>query len=429
MEYHQLQPDPAVLATARRLGDFLLAIAPIYNSKQMADAFSADHYASSYICWTQQTEGLALLYAATKDTRYRDLCAAIFGRAERRPGDHVHGYLCSLRGTLMLYNATGDRNHLNRVIAAWDDIAQSGDVLITGGVPERWSPKKSRTEGCAECDWLRLSLGLYRATGDAKYLAAAEHVAFNDFAMNQAATGDFGHANLDAAGVPFIVPVRAWWCCTLHGLRAFADLHSHVFRGDGSEVYFDLPFDGNFQTDGIELNASSTLGINGLAYIDVRKAHAGASLTVRQPQWAKSVTLYRDGGAVSGLRVDSLHAGENITVQYAMQPRIESADRVQSLPNRHAFFYGPWLLGVSSHHQPTYFGELESDNRLAVDSLAATPAHLSGAFDVPAASSSCTFIPAEFPDQPGQVELHAVGEQTGFEPARWITTFQLQQSS
>ena len=105
MEYHAIQPDPAVLASARRLGDFLLAIAPLYNSKQMADAFSAEHYASSYICWTQQTEGLALLYAATRDERYRDLCAAISQRAERRAGDHVHGYLCSLRGTLMLYNA------------------------------------------------------------------------------------------------------------------------------------------------------------------------------------------------------------------------------------------------------------------------------------------------------------------------------------
>jgi len=428
MEYHQLQPDPAVLATASRLGEFLLSIATLYNSKQMADAFSADHYASSYICWTQQTEGLALLFAATRDPRYRDLCAAISDRAERRPGDHVHGYLCSLRGTLRLYNETGERSYLNRVVAAWSDIAQSGDVLITGGVPERWSPKKNRTEGCAECDWLRLSLGLYRATGDEKYLAAAERLAFNDFAMNQAATGDFGHANLDAAGVPFIVPVRAWWCCTLHGLRAFADLHSQAFRGDGSEVCLELPIDAKFQKDGTELIASSKLGINGTVHIDVREAQAGTSLTVRQPQWAKTITLYRDARAVSGLRVSSLRAGERIKVRYAMQPRIESADHVQSLPNRHAFFYGPWLLGVSSHHQPTWFNELEADNKLAANSLAGTPANFSGEFAVPAARSSCAFIPAEFPDQPGKVELHAVAEQTGFEPARWSTTFQFQQS-
>ncbi len=394
----------------------------------MADAFSADHYASSYICWTQQTEGLALLYSATKDRRHSDLCAAISERAERRPSDHVHGYLCSLRGTLMLYNATGEHGHLNRVIAAWDDISQSGEVLITGGVPERWSPKKNRTEGCAECDWMRLSLGLYRATNDMKYLAAAEHAAFNEFAMNQAATGDFGHANLDAAGVPFIVPVRAWWCCTLHGLRAFADLHSHTFRTNGSEVFFELPIDAKFQTDGLELTASSHLALNCTVQIDVRKAHADASLTVRQPEWAKSIAINRDSRPVSGLRVDSLRAGENITAHYAMQPRIESADHVQSLPNRHAFFYGPWLLGVSAHHQPTWFNELDADNKLVADSLIATlPSHSSGAFDVPAARSSCAFIPAEFPDQRGEVELRAVAEQTGFEPARWATTFQLQQ--
>jgi DUF1680 family protein len=373
MEYHALNPDPAVFGAARRLGDFLLAIAPIFNSQKMADAFSAEHYASSYICWTQQTEGLALLYAATKDARYRDLCGAISERAERRAGDHVHGYLCSLRGTLMLYEATRERMHLDRVVAAWDEIVQSGDVLITGGVPERWSPKKIRTEGCAECDWLRLSLGLYRATGDLKYLAAAEHVAFNEFAMNQSATGDFGHGILDAAGVPFIVPVRAWWCCTLHGLRAFADLHGHVFDGNGSEVHYDLPFDGKFQTDGIELSASSELAVNGTVHIDVRNARAGASLTVRQPSWAQAVTLSRDSGPVSGLRIDSLRAGERITLHYAMQPRIESADHLQSLPNRHAFYFGPWLLGVSAHHQPTWFNELDAENKVIAGSLAATP--------------------------------------------------------
>ncbi len=426
MEFHQLHPDPAVLAAARRLGDFLTSIAPLYNSKQMADAFSAEHYASSYICWTQQTEGLALLYAATKDARYRDLCASISERAERRPGDHVHGYLCSLRGTLKLYEATSERRLLDRVIAAWDEIAKSGDVLITGGVPERWTPKKLRTEGCAECDWLRLNLGLYNATNDLKYLAAAEHTAFNEFAMNQSATGDFGHGDLDTAGVPYIVPVRAWWCCTLHGLRAFADLHGHEFRAEGSEAYFDLPLDGRLQADGVELNASSGLAIDGTVQIDVRKARQGTSLKVRQPKWAKSVSIHRDGRLISGLRIDMLRAGERITAHYAMEPRIESADLVQSLPNRHALFFGPWLLGVSSHHQPTWFNELDAENRLVTNSLKPMPGRLAGAFDVPAAEASCAFIPAEFPDQRGEVELGAVAEQTGFEPTRWATTFQLE---
>lgn len=86
MEYHTLTSDPHVLIAAKQLGDFLIRIAPRFNSQAMAEAFNADHYASSYICWTQQTEGLAALYAVSRDDRYRDLCAAIANRIERRPG-------------------------------------------------------------------------------------------------------------------------------------------------------------------------------------------------------------------------------------------------------------------------------------------------------------------------------------------------------
>src|SRR5579859_1918334 len=122
MEYHALRHDPATLSAARRLGDFLVAIGPRFNSQQMAEDFGAGHFATSYICWTQQTEGLASLYAQTQDVRYRDLCADISTRMERRPGDHVHGYLCSVRGTLSLYQATRDSKHLDRVVSAWNDI-------------------------------------------------------------------------------------------------------------------------------------------------------------------------------------------------------------------------------------------------------------------------------------------------------------------
>lgn len=97
LEYYGLTQDAAVLHASKKLGDFLVRIAPRFNSQQMADAFSADHYASSYICWTQQTEGLAALYAVTKEDRYRQTCVAIASRISRRPGDHIHGYLTSLQ--------------------------------------------------------------------------------------------------------------------------------------------------------------------------------------------------------------------------------------------------------------------------------------------------------------------------------------------
>ena len=429
MEYHALKPDPEILSHARRLGDFLLRLEPRFNSQQMADEFGAAHFASSYICWTQQTEGLAALYRATQDTRYRDLCAEISQRIERRPADHVHGYLCSVRGTLDLYQATKDRAYLDRAVAAWNDVMQSGDVLITGGVPEAWSPNKRRTEGCAECDWLRLNLALYRTTGEMKYLDMAENIYFNEFSMNQFATGDFGHGVLNAEGTPGIVPVRAWWCCTLHGLRAFADVQDSVFRSAGSQIYYDLPIDGYLRRSDCQVRASSRLATHGSIEIHVVEAHGVQSLTVRKPSWARTVDLTKNGRSVPGLRVDSVRTGDRIEAKYTMSLRRERAGEDARLAKRSALHFGPWLLGSSSNGNPGYFNELHSENQLMLRSARRFDRKGASAFDVPVALTTIAYLPAEFPDQPARAQLCAVGEQTASEPGQWQTAFLIQSES
>ena len=428
MEYYALRRNPDALAAARKLGDFLVGIGPKFNSQQMAEEFGAGHFATSYICWTQQTEGLAALYAVTKDEKYRGLCADIAARMERRPGDHVHGYLCSVRGTLALYEATRDTALLDRVVAAWNDIRNSGDILITGGVPEAWSPKKKRTEGCAECDWLRLNIGLYRATGEEKYLAMAERVLFNEFAMNQFATGDFGHAVLYEDFTPEMVSVRAWWCCTLHGLRAFADVNDCVFRRDAAGVSYLLPLDGSCESAKGHLFATSTLAKDGKARITVRGGGI-SSLTVRTPAWATRVAIHKNGNMLSASRMTGLRAGDEITIHYEMNLRAEGADGVQSRPGRKALFVGPWLLGASSHDEPEYFNELFPDNEIVVTSRRAEYVQRPLPFAVPVAAYRCACIPAEFPGEAMKVDLRAVAEQTGYEPARWQTAFRVREET
>jgi len=97
IEYYRFRPSESVLAASRRIGEFLVHVSPLMLSREIRDGFGAKHFASSYICWTQQTEGLALLYGITKEERYRKLAQEIAAVIERRPGDHVHGYLTSLR--------------------------------------------------------------------------------------------------------------------------------------------------------------------------------------------------------------------------------------------------------------------------------------------------------------------------------------------
>lgn len=429
MEYHALKQDPTVLTSAKRLGDFLLRISPRFNSKKMADEFSASHFASSYICWTQQTEGLAALYASTRDIRYRDLCAAISTRIERRPADHVHGYLCSLRGTLDLYNATGDRAHLQRVEAAWQEVMYSGDMLITGGVPEAWSPKKKRTEGCAECDWLRLNLALWHATGNSMYLNTAEYVLFNEVAMNQFCTGDFGHARLNELGTPSMVYVRAWWCCTLHGLRAFPDIHRSVFRTADSQTFYDLPIDGRIESAKISAHATSRLAVDGTVNIYIDRISAGQTLTLRKPLWAHDLKATVNSRAVSALSLANLKAGDVITAMYGMTLREDQAGDSKDLAHRKAFYFGPWLLGTQSQANPEYFNELYQEDVLIPSSAQTSQAKSRSPYDVPIAARSVAYIPAEFPDQPSRVELRAVAEQTASLPMQWEMAFMVKPNS
>ena len=114
---------------------------------------------------------------------------------------------------------------------------------------------------------MRLSLALWKATGEAKYLSMAERATFNELAFNQYATGDFGHRVYTDTGLPAAGAVRAWWCCTLHGLRCFPDVQTSVFRADNGGLHYDLPIDGRIETLTLSAVAESSLAQNGIVRI------------------------------------------------------------------------------------------------------------------------------------------------------------------
>ena len=65
--------------------------------------------------------------------------------------------------------------------------------LPTGGVKEVLEKTCNRDEGCAECDWLRLNLLLWRLTGKGRYLDEAERALKGHFIYQQFPNGGAGH--------------------------------------------------------------------------------------------------------------------------------------------------------------------------------------------------------------------------------------------
>lgn len=439
LEYYHLKPTPAVLVCAKRLGDFFVKLGPRLNDPAVREKFSGDQVAVGYICWTQITEGLVELNRVTQDEKYLRLAEQIAANTYRYPNQHSHGFVTALRGILELYRLTHDGKWLKKVETEWDGIIASGNLLPQGALPEIFKPMTSGDEGCAEADWLRLNLGLWAETRNPRYLDNAELTLFNEFFFNQFHTGDFGHHELTADGIGSW-QARAWWCCTLHGLRAFPDIFRAAFHVEPAALCYDLPVDGQGIIAGLTLRADSTLAQDASVTLVATKADANEhTLIIRQPAWASALELQFNqkllvGNAQAGA-VEVRHRWNNrdkLTVHYVMRTRL--------LPNsqdakRVAILHGPWFLGVNEANAPTFFDEPSKNNSVLMPgcdskgNLVLQPAKETFAktvpFTIPVAHLALSYLPGGYPIQPQPLTLRPIAEQTALaDGTRWVLWFQ-----
>jgi DUF1680 family protein len=430
LEEHRRRPRPEILAAALRLAEFLLRIGPLMDSEPIRRRFEAKQFATGYICWTQNIEALAELYRLTRDDRWRRLAEQIAGRVERKPAEHAHGFLTSLRGIVALYEATGRAEFLARAEREWQAIVNGGEVTPAGGIPEAWRPNSIRTEGCGDADWVRLSLSLWRLTGQKKYLEMAERSIFNELALNQFETGDFGHRELTPNGVGQRNAVRAWWCCTLHGLRCLPEVREAAFRVRDDALFYDLPVDGAGKAAGLAAEAESTLGKDAQVRLSITAAGGRArAIHIRAPEWAAEVTL-RINGVPRRTAVKEGYLtvrrrwkrGDRVAAACSLKTRAERKPD----SNRIALVHGPWLLGIDEAGSPAYYEEMRGENRLAVtvgqDGTVSLPRAVRprpGRFAVPVAQFSVTYAPGGYPLQPWKALLRPLAEQTGILSAEW----------
>lgn len=439
LEYYRLNPSPAVLACARRLGDCFVKLGPRFNDPAIVRKFSGDQTFVGYICWTQIIEGLVELNRVTHDEKYLELAGQIAANTHRYPREHSHGFVSALRGILELYRVTHDDQWLKKVETEWEGIIASGNLLPQGALPEIFKPMIARDEGCAEADWLRLNLGLWAETRNPRYLDHAELTLFNEFFFNQFTAGDFGHHELTANGIG---PghARAWWCCTFHGLRTFPEIFRAAFHAEPTRLCYDLPVDGQGITTGLTLTADSTLAQNASVAMTATKADAAEhSLSIRQPVWASALELQINrrpftgvthAGAAEVRRV--WQKGDTLTIHYLMRTRLLPESQAASPV---AIWHGPWLLGVNKQDAPTFFDEPFDKNRVLLPALAAngdlplktvadTPAkHIP--FTVPAAYLVLPYLPGGYPIQPQTVTLRPIAEQTAkVDGTPWVWWFQ-----
>lgn len=394
LEYYQRFPEEkAVLESAVRLGDFLLVV---YDSCKQPEVMERvrGKAANGFICFTQFNEGLELLARATGNQQYREVAQTMEPLLEPRGDQHTHGYLTTLRGHLMIYETTQDAKLLEAVETRYQDMVDSGSVLLNGGLLEYFKPGYDRDEGCSEADFLRLSLHLWRLTDKEIYLQRAERCLHNIFYANQFETGDFGHQGYDGRGyIPLAGTGRAWWCCTMHGMRAFRDVLDTVTTvdaatdGQPTAIHVNLWEEGLYGENGNAVRIKC-LGMpeetTQLRYKIVIEdaSDQGVILTLRKPAWVASLQAARIvekkretitmQEAANSITLPVLKQGEEIEVLLDcvlslvtrsgqhVDLNALSADKAEE----YALFFGPWLLGVDSYWNPMFHGEPYGGNEL-----------------------------------------------------------------
>jgi DUF1680 family protein len=384
MAYWQATHDPALLAAARRLAAFLLTVREAAKAPEVMARVEGQG-AFGFICFTQLAEGLAMLTRATGDASYAAAAREIVPLLPPRGTQHSHGYLSTLRGAALLHEVAGDAAMLAFAERLYGELVRSSDYTIDGGVLEYfgWGDAANeaslaaakaasgvfpRNEGCGLADFVRLSLQLHRATGRVEYLERAERCLVNGFAHNQFANGDFGSRVFFDQGIqPSPSVDRAWWCCTMHGYRAFRDVLDHaVVEKDGTvavQFFEDVDFCGAMS--GLSLRRTPS-GLAG----EVTSGFEGV-LAVREPSWAASASLTWNGRPASAKHEGGFFrlqgrfsAGDRVDVALVPRLRLLTAKgeeiplaSLAADPVRAALYCGPWLVVADEQIDPMFFGE------------------------------------------------------------------------
>lgn len=428
VEYWQVSGDVAALDAARRNADFVLGVREACSKPEVAERLRGKA-ANGFICFTQIIEGLVMLFNATQDARYLEGAEQIAAWFQRpRETQHTHGYLTTLRGIVMLHEVTGKEDYLRIAEECYAEIVASPDYLIYGGMPEYFTNPNKRDEGCSVSDFLRLSLQLWRATGRMDYLERAERCLLNHLYGNQFDTGDFGHDFLSDHGMlPGNGFGRAWWCCSMHGLRAFRDVLDHIASRTAEGVRVDLFLDAQWRDGDLALKLD-TVGDSFRIMIDATPNEA-VTLAVRCPAWAQDFRLLLNGAPVDseireGYRlVRRLWSGGDVLVA-DFKPRMTLLTRegksmtlvdLKEEPVEAALFLGPRLLGIDSFCDPMFHGEPWMGNVIWLPHMweptaSAEPDPLA----LPQAHIPVTYVHEGFPD-PCQAVLRPFSERTRHE--------------
>ena len=284
----------------------------------------------------------------------------------RAIGAQTHATLSTLRGILRWWETVDSRPALLALVreryALYRECAETEHYANYN-----WFGRPEWTEACAVVDSFLLAVELWRAMGEADYLATAHRIYFNALSYAQRPNGGFGcdvcvgaHGSLHLTPHPKIF--EAPWCCSMRGAEGLARAAQAGTMLDAATrtvwqlFYFEGETTLRFGAGEIVLRCASEYPFAGRVNWTVVRS------TLREPvAWnffvppgvsAKSMAVtqrdrpvaLREEKGLVGARFE-LATGDRITLAFPLALAAEQPGQPAALPGHHRFAHGPLLLG------------------------------------------------------------------------------------
>jgi len=365
---YQLTEMPAALDVAIRLGSWVSGRVNRWD-EAMKEQVLATEYGGMNDCLYElykESGKIEFMMAAEKFDEL-PLFQDIYNDNDILDGKHANTTIPKFLGALNRYITVGDDQEFYLDAARkFFDIVVQNHTYVTGGNSE-WehfgAPKvlaNERTncncETCNTYNMLKLARGLFRVTGEKKYLDFYEGTFWNAIVSSQnPKTGMSMYFQPMATGYfkVFSQPFDNFWCCTGTGMENFTKLNDSIFYTKDNIIYLGMYISSRLkeETLGIDIKMTADLPANPVVKVVVDKESEGETkLAFRKPEWSKNgFSVTRKG---KNLKTEErggfvyVSVDKGITeIEAAFLPEV-AIHELPDNPNVVAFTYGHLVLSA-----------------------------------------------------------------------------------
>ena len=439
IQYYHLSRDERALEAATKLGDYFIKIIPMWTETHSKNPWTntnpwvrwenpeedRQHFVKTHM--TSILESLVMLYEINPKAEYLEAGKKIVELFPDFGHYHSHSYMNTMAGMAMFYNLTEDHEVLSKLYNLyWQNISVHSNQP-DGGMRE-WFPDDHRTEGCSVTDWIRLNLTMWHITRDAIYIDRAENAWYNALNFHQTANGAFGHAVCSPDGYESTYS-EAWWCCTMHGLWAYAELINYSAAAAGDHLWFNffapMSFDLEVKDRIIHFDVDTDYPQKGRVVFRATTEDPVATTThLRLPSWAKDAQIILNGTPQNIAKTrgefsfkHQWRTNDELILDIPLALRIVDPQgnnllhrrKLPARPHPAYFYYGPLLLVSQSSGRRGFADEVRVEPGKSYQHTARAES-----FVLPQAHF---LLPAIYDGAVNTVTLSPMSEQTGY--ATW----------